>query len=597
MRFFNACAKPPHLFIPLIIFIAFLTAIYGCGGGGGGGSIINNPSGGDVSVNSNTTLTGYLYDNMTAPSLNGTSAASPSRAAVSGRSIAMVLNLKEYTGVTDGDGFWKMDVEASSSTSVAIIKVKNAKTNLYDSTEIAFELGKTHMIKLFVEADSKLKVFSKQLGEFVANQSVETIKSEVTQKFEEIRASGSNVPVISGLVVSEVSGAPSLGNVSRATSTTEKPSAAIPGVKITLSGNNQSLVTNTDQYGAFVFNGIFISGTYTLKAEKTGYPDQVKTITILSDNYGFACSGILFKMNIPVSTNTPPAITILSTVNNSSEVTINYNLADAEGDSCSVKVYYTTDSGVTYTAVTSVTGDTTAVAVGNNRSLKWLASRNIASVQNSVRVKLIANDGKTDGTAAETPTFSITPKVSAPAFTPAGGSYSSTQNVTISTSTPNATIKYTTDGSAPSSTAGLNYAGQLTIATATTIRAIALKTGFIDSEISEAAYAFDLTLASLASWDFNLQTGQMTLNFNKTMKPSTINITQIKLLNAKSGSTTYSLTNSSASTSDNASFTITLSATDLNAIKGASGLAKNQDTSYLGLGAAAVKDASGNYAN
>ncbi len=600
MRIFKACAYPFKLFISLIMLIAFLNAIYGCGGGdgGGGGSVINNPVIDGDGANSNTTLTGYLYDNQAAPSLEPAVSASgsPSRASVASRSIALVLNQKEYTSFTDGEGFWKMDVEALASTSVAILKIKNSKTNLYDSTEISFAQGQTHMMKLFVEADSKLKVLSKQLGLFVANQSISITKAAVTQKFEEIKASGSNVPVISGLVVSDLNAAPSLGTVSKAVSTSEKPYTGIPGVRITLSGNNQGMVTLTDQYGAFAFNGIFISGTYTLKAEKAGYPDQAKTVTILSDSYGFAYSGVLFKMNIPVLINTAPSITILSFTNNSSEVSVNYNLSDAEGDSCSVKVYYSIDSGVNYSATTAVTGDTAGVIVGNNRSLKWLSSQNIASSQSGVKVRLIPNDGKTDGAAIETQVFSITPKVLKPVFTPAGGAYSSTQNVTITTATSGASIKYTTDGSIPSSSAGLTYSGPLTVATATTIRAVALKDGFIASDISDASYTFDLSLASLASWDFNLQTGQLTLNFNKTMKPSTINITQVKLLNAKSGSVTYSLTNSSASTADNASITITLSSTDLNAIKSISGLAKNLDTSYLGLGASAIKDTGGNYA-
>ena len=42
----------------------------------------------------------------------------------------------------------------------------------------------------------------------------------------------------------------------------------------------------------------------------------------------------------------------------------------------------------------------------------------------------------------------------APSFTPAAGSYGSAQSVTISTTTGGATIRYTTDGSTPTETAG-----------------------------------------------------------------------------------------------------------------------------------------------
>ncbi|HTB81514.1 MAG TPA: chitobiase/beta-hexosaminidase C-terminal domain-containing protein, partial [Opitutaceae bacterium] len=57
-------------------------------------------------------------------------------------------------------------------------------------------------------------------------------------------------------------------------------------------------------------------------------------------------------------------------------------------------------------------------------------------------------------------TFTLTPQTSgpplagAPSFSPAGGTYTTTQTVTISTTTGGASIRYTTDGSTPSETAG-----------------------------------------------------------------------------------------------------------------------------------------------
>src|SRR3954451_20622950 len=43
------------------------------------------------------------------------------------------------------------------------------------------------------------------------------------------------------------------------------------------------------------------------------------------------------------------------------------------------------------------------------------------------------------------------PSAAAPVFSPAPGTYSSAQSVTISTSTPSSTLYYTTDGSTPTS--------------------------------------------------------------------------------------------------------------------------------------------------
>src|SRR5581483_1639658 len=49
------------------------------------------------------------------------------------------------------------------------------------------------------------------------------------------------------------------------------------------------------------------------------------------------------------------------------------------------------------------------------------------------------------------------PQVAAPTFSPAPGTYTGTQNVAISTITGGAAIRYTTDGSVPSETAGTVY--------------------------------------------------------------------------------------------------------------------------------------------
>ncbi len=70
----------------------------------------------------------------------------------------------------------------------------------------------------------------------------------------------------------------------------------------------------------------------------------------------------------------------------------------------------------------------------------------------------------------------------APVFSPAGGTYTSTQNVTITSATSSAAIRYTTDGSAPSETAGTLYTGTpVSIGSTTTLNAIAYESGFTDS--------------------------------------------------------------------------------------------------------------------
>ena len=78
--------------------------------------------------------------------------------------------------------------------------------------------------------------------------------------------------------------------------------------------------------------------------------------------------------------------------------------------------------------------------------------------------------------------------VTTPAFSPAAGTYTSAQSVVISTSTPGASIRYTTDGSTPSETAGTLYTGPIPVSATTTLNAIAYETGLLDSVVASASY-------------------------------------------------------------------------------------------------------------
>jgi hypothetical protein len=77
-----------------------------------------------------------------------------------------------------------------------------------------------------------------------------------------------------------------------------------------------------------------------------------------------------------------------------------------------------------------------------------------------------------------------------PAFSPAGGTYTSAQSVTITCAAAGATIYYTTDGNEPT-TASTEYTGAISVSgpgTSTTIRAIAKARWYAVSEEGSAIY-------------------------------------------------------------------------------------------------------------
>ncbi len=94
-------------------------------------------------------------------------------------------------------------------------------------------------------------------------------------------------------------------------------------------------------------------------------------------------------------------------------------------------------------------------------------------------------------------TVSVAGIVGTPIATPAAGIYASDQEVTLATSTPDAQIYYTTDGSEPSA-AGTCYTEAIPVTgteggnVVTVIRAIAVKDGMQDSAIADFTYAIQL---------------------------------------------------------------------------------------------------------
>lgn len=88
-------------------------------------------------------------------------------------------------------------------------------------------------------------------------------------------------------------------------------------------------------------------------------------------------------------------------------------------------------------------------------------------------------------------TFSGTAQqVAKPELTPQGGTYSTPQTISISTSTPGATIYYTTSGNVPvvGTVFTQQYTGPFTILDTLTVRAIAVKSGMTNSPVAVGFY-------------------------------------------------------------------------------------------------------------
>ncbi|SHO50908.1 chitinase [Anaerocolumna xylanovorans] len=116
-----------------------------------------------------------------------------------------------------------------------------------------------------------------------------------------------------------------------------------------------------------------------------------------------------------------------------------------------------------------------------------------------------------------------TQTVATPVISPAGGTYSASQTVTIACSTAGSTIRYTLNGDEPSASS-TEYKGAITIAATTTVKAKAFLSGMNDSQTATAVYTIikDDTVASPV---FTPAEGTYYGNVDVTLKCVTSNAT------------------------------------------------------------------------
>jgi hypothetical protein len=119
--------------------------------------------------------------------------------------------------------------------------------------------------------------------------------------------------------------------------------------------------------------------------------------------------------------------------------------------------------------------------------------------------------------------FTIESKVATPTFSPAGGTFPTAQTVTISTTSPGATIYYSTDGTTPT-TASTQYTAPITVSTTQTIMAIAVASGFLNSNVSSAIFTIGASVTTI-NLGSGFSTGSMILNGNAVLNGTRLRLT------------------------------------------------------------------------
>ena len=297
---------------------------------------------------------------------------------------------------------------------------------------------------------------------------------------------------------------------------------ATSNATIYYTANGTTPTTSSTQYTG----PIAVSSTEKLEAVAVAPGDTNSAVT----------AGVYTITSLP-SASTPTFSPAAGSYNSAQSVSI----SDATSGAT---IYYTIDGTM---PTTSSTEYTVPITVSSTETLKAIA---VAPGDTNSAV----------ASAAYTINLSL-PSASTPTFSPAAGSYSSAQSVTLSDGTSGATIYYTTNGSAPT-TSSTEYTVPVTVSSTETLQAIAVATSYANSAVASAPYTIASSLPSVSTPTFSPAAGAYT------------SAQSVTLSDATSGTTIYYTTTGTTPTTSSTTYTgpITVSSTEtLQAIAAATG--------------------------
>jgi Chitobiase/beta-hexosaminidase C-terminal domain len=179
-------------------------------------------------------------------------------------------------------------------------------------------------------------------------------------------------------------------------------------------------------------------------------------------------------------------------------------------------------SGTTVTISTTTAGATIRYTTdGTDPGPSSTAYTTPIPVTAAVTIKAIASASGFADSAVGSAAYTLLLPAATPTFSPAPGAVLSGTMVTISTTTANATIRYTTDGTDPGPTS-TQYTAPIAITAAATIKAIASAAGFSDSAVGSAAYTI---LAPVATPTFSPGAGAVLSGTTVTISTTTAGAT------------------------------------------------------------------------
>jgi alpha-tubulin suppressor-like RCC1 family protein len=155
---------------------------------------------------------------------------------------------------------------------------------------------------------------------------------------------------------------------------------------------------------------------------------------------------------------------------------------------------YSSPTSVTVSSVTPgavIHYTTTGVEPGPNDPVVTSGGTVLVSVSGTLKAKAWHSGNWTASDTGAATYMIIAGTVATPSFNPPGGTYTSPQDITLSTTTPNAVIRYTLDGGEPTANS-LIYQAPISLAANTTIKAKGFLESWTPSATGSSSYVINL---------------------------------------------------------------------------------------------------------
>jgi len=201
----------------------------------------------------------------------------------------------------------------------------------------------------------------------------------------------------------------------------------------------------------------------------------------------------------------PAATPVISPGSESFNPSVSVTITDSTPGA---QIFYTTDGSTPSTASTKYTGTAT-------------------NVTTTTTINAIATAPNFLQSPVATATYTLVTQTAMPTFTPAPGSYTTAQSVTITSTTPNSKIYYTTNNTSPSpGTSGTTlYSTPVPIGSTTTLQAIATAANLTNSPVAIGTYTIDIGGVTSINFGSGFGAGGIVMNGSAKLNGTRLRLT------------------------------------------------------------------------